>query len=110
MGLDIGLFRVEQAQHSVNGQALDNVDEFTAAVVAASWVALGILVRQDGALGGKDGWTGVILRGDHLQAELLTLALTLDRLPDFGVILLEQVHNSLHCTVSGRAGKSLSFP
>ena len=56
---------------ALDGQALDDVDELAAAVVAAAGIALGVLVGQHRALGGQDGGAGVVLRGDHLQAVLL---------------------------------------
>ena len=58
---------------------LGDIDELAAAVVALAGVALGVLVRQARALRGHHRGAGVVLGGDHLQAELLPLALALNR-------------------------------
>ena len=44
MGLDVGVLRAEQASGSLDGQLLDHIDVFAAAVVAPARIAFGILV------------------------------------------------------------------
>jgi hypothetical protein len=71
VGLHIGELRAEQFLHAGDGQVLGDVDVLAAAVVAAARVALGILVRQDRALGFEHGAGGEVLGGDHLEGVAL---------------------------------------
>ncbi|MNW67505.1 hypothetical protein D3C74_460960 [compost metagenome] len=80
MRLDVGEVRAEQFLDALDGQGLDDVDFFAAAVVAAARVAFGVLVGQHRALGLHDGLGGVVLRGDHFQAALLAGQFSVDAL------------------------------
>ena len=74
-GLDVRVLRAEEVLRAGNGEFLDGIDVFTAAVVARSGIALGVLVRQDRALCLEDRRRDVVLRGDHVEGPLLALAL-----------------------------------
>lgn len=80
----------EQVLDPVDGQLLDDVDVFTAAVVAAPRVALGVLVGEHRALGLHDGGRGEVLRGDHFQRRLLAVQLGVDRGGDVRVEVAER--------------------
>lgn len=80
----------EQVLDPVDGQLLDDVHVFTAAVVAAAGVALGVLVREDRSLGLHDGGRGEVLRRDHLQRRLLAVQLGVDGGGDVRVELSER--------------------
>src|SRR5207244_52853 len=65
-----------------------------AAVIAPARITLRILVGQDRTLGRQHRGAGVVFGGNHLQALLLASAFLLNRLPDLGVDLLENIHPS----------------
>jgi hypothetical protein len=73
--LHVGVLGTEEPGQPVDGQLLDDVDVLAAAVVAPARVALGVLVRQDRALGLHDGDRREVLAGDHLQRRLLPVQL-----------------------------------
>ena len=79
VGLNIGELGAEQRLDPIDGELFDYVDVLTASVVAASRVALGVLVRQDRTLGVHDRDGREVLRGDHLQRVLLAGQLRGDR-------------------------------
>ena len=71
--LDICISRVVELARSFDGQLLGDVDEFAAAVVAPTGIALGVLVGQLRALGFEHARRSVILRGDQLDVIFLAL-------------------------------------
>ncbi|MCY1403791.1 hypothetical protein D9M71_189850 [compost metagenome] len=85
--LDVGVIGAEQFLGAVDGQLLDHVDVFAAAVVALAWVAFGVLVGQHGALGFHDGWAGVVFRSDQLDVLFLALSFLLHGGKEIGVVL-----------------------
>jgi hypothetical protein len=89
VGLDVRVVRAEERLRPVDRELLDDVDVLAAAVVAAAGVALGVLVRQHGALGLEDRARHEVLRGDHLQRVLLALELVRDGGGDLGIDLRE---------------------
>ncbi len=91
-GCTLACVGAEELLHAVDGERLGDVDELAAAVVALAGVALGVLVRQARPLRGHDGRAGVVLAGDHLEAELLPLPLALNRGKHLGIGLLKKVH------------------
>ncbi|KUL43182.1 hypothetical protein ADL28_43075 [Streptomyces violaceusniger] len=90
MRLHVRRLGAEQLLHPGDGQPLDDIDVFTAAVVAAAGVALGVLVGQDRALGLHDGGRGEVLRGDHLEGRPLAVQFGADRGGDLRVQLAER--------------------
>ena len=71
MRLHVGELAGEQPLCPVDGELLGHIDIHAAAVIAPTWIALGVLVGQHGALrfqhrGGDD-----ILAGNQLDAVLL---------------------------------------
>src|SRR5262249_52123905 len=60
VGLDFGGLGAEEAAAALDGQALGDVHELTAAVVATARVALGVLVGHLAALGGEHRRAGVV--------------------------------------------------
>ena len=87
VGLDIGPLGVEDGLGALDGQGLGDVDDLAASVVAATWVALRVLVGQDRALTLQDGPGNEVLRGDHLQGLALAGELTGEDLGDVRVEL-----------------------
>ena len=73
--LDVSVLGAEQLLGAVDRQLLDDVDMFAAAVVAAAWVTLGVLVGQHGTLRLEHAQRGEVLGRDHLQGGLLAVQL-----------------------------------
>ena len=87
MRLNIGPVGAEQLAGALDGQVLDHVHVFAAAVVTLTRVALGVLVGEHGALGFHGPGRGVVLGGDQLDVLFLALALGVDGGLDFRVEL-----------------------
>jgi hypothetical protein len=85
VGLDVRGLGAEQRLDPVDRQLLDDVDVLTPAVVALARVALGVLVREHGALRLHHRERREVLRGDHLERGLLTLQLLVERRGDLRV-------------------------
>ena len=75
--LDVGVVGAEQLLGAVDGQLLDHVDVFAAAIVALVGIAFGVLVGQHAALGFHDRRAGVVFRSDQLDVIFLTLGFLL---------------------------------
>ena len=71
IGLNIRETGPEQLLGALDGQVLDDVDVFAAAIIALAGVALGIFVGQDRALGLKHSLGHDVFRGDQLDLVLL---------------------------------------
>ena len=76
--LHIGVLGAEQLLGPVNGQLLDHVHVFAAAVPALLRIAFGVFVGQHRALRLHHGRAGEVLAGDQFDVLLLALALVLD--------------------------------
>ena len=86
MRLDVDVLRArEQGERPLLGEPLRDVDVLAAAVVALAGQALGVLVRQPGALRLHDRAEGIVLRGDELDLVVLAAALPLHRRPQVRV-------------------------
>ena len=70
--MDIGVVGAEQGLDAFNGQHLDLVDVFAAAVVAFTGVALGIFVGEHRALRLYYARAGVVFRGNQLDVLFLS--------------------------------------
>ena len=77
------------------GEALGDVDELAAAVVALAGQALGVLVRQPAALGLHHGGGRVVLARDQLDLVVLAAALALHRGPELGVDARRSGHQAV---------------
>ena len=75
MGLDIGMFRSEEAAGPIPGQIFSFVHHFAATVIAAARVAFRILVGKDRALGFQYSGAYKVLRGNQLDIVILALQL-----------------------------------
>ena len=69
--LDVGVLRAEELLGAVDGELLDDVDVFAAAIPAAAGVALGVFVGEHGALRLHHGGRGEVFRGDQLDVVAL---------------------------------------
>ena len=93
VGLDVGVLGAEKLFGAVDGQGFHHVHVLAAAVVAATGVALGILVVHDAGLGFEDGLAGVVFGGDEDDAVALAGVFQFNSAKDIRVLLGEQGHN-----------------
>ena len=91
MGLHVGVLGTEELLGAVDRELLDHVDILAAAVIAAAGIAFGIFVGKKRAGCLKHGLGDDVLRSDQLDLVLLTIVLFLDRIPDFGIGLLQML-------------------
>ncbi len=77
----------EQLLRPGDADLLGDVDHLAAAVVPATGVALGVLVRQRRAQRGQHGRTGEVLAGDQLQTAAQAVELAGQHARDLGVLL-----------------------
>ena len=77
VGLNVGMLGSEKLLGTFDRESLDDIDMLTPAIPAASWITLGVLVGEAGALGLHDGLAGEVLRGDEL--DVLELAMMFGR-------------------------------
>ncbi len=86
--LDVDVFGArEEGEGAFLGEALGDVDELTATVVALAGQALGVLVREPRALGLHDRRERVVLARDQLDLVVLATQLALHRRPQVGIDL-----------------------
>ncbi len=69
--LHVRMVGLEQRFRPSDGQALDDIHVLAAAVIAASWVAFGVLVREDGTSGFENRAADEVFRRDELEARRL---------------------------------------
>ena len=91
MRLDIGKGAAEEPLGAVDRQALGQIDELAAAVVATPRIALGILVGQDRALCLQNRARDDVLAGDQLDLELLAFFFSIDCSGDLRISLQQCV-------------------
>ena len=75
----------EQPAGAIDRQFLRDIDELTAAVIAAARIAFGIFVGQHRALRLQNGARDDVLRGDQLDFIALATELQFDRARDFRI-------------------------
>ena len=85
MRLHVRVLGAEELLRAVDRELLDLVHDLAAAVVAASWIALGVLVRGHGADRLEHARPGEVLRRDQLDLASLPLQLALEQVGDLGV-------------------------
>ena len=95
MGLDVGVVCAEEFLGAVYGELFYDVDEFAAAVVAPSGVALGVFVGEDGPLGLEDCAAGVVFGRDEVDVLALPSYFALDGVGYAGVAVVEGGHLGL---------------
>ena len=76
--LYVGKLSAEQSLSAVTRQIFDDIDVLTSTVVAATWVALCVLVGKDGTLCLQDCTRNKVLRRNHLQGIALTSNFTVN--------------------------------
>ena len=87
--LHVRVLGAEQRLRALDGERLGDVDVLAAAVVAAAGVALGVLVREHGALRLQHRDGNEVLARDHLEVVALATELELEHLGDLGIDLGE---------------------
>ena len=85
VGLHVRGFGAEEFLRAVDRELFHLVDEFAAVVVALARIAFGVLVGQDGALGGADGRAREVFGGDELDAVELAVGFLVDQRGDLRV-------------------------
>ena len=90
------LVGAEQLPGAVDGQLLDLVDVFAAAVVALARIALGIFVGQAAALRLHDPLAGVVLRGNQFEMVFLAGLFGVHRGEQFVVVAADLVMLAEH--------------
>ena len=86
VGLDVREVRAEQLFGAVNRDVLDQIDTFTAAVIALAGIAFGIFVGQHAAHGRHNGRGNDIFAGNQFQISALAGKFFVHRLADSRVI------------------------
>ena len=86
VGLDVRVLRAEELLGPLARDVLDDVDVRTAAVVAFSGVALGVLVGEDAARREEHGLRDDVFGGDELDVVLLAFELAVTGRGDLGII------------------------
>ena len=69
--LHVGVLGAKERLRAVDGQLLDAIHEFAAAVVALARIALGVLVGEDRAHRFEHGFGNKIFRRNQLEASAL---------------------------------------
>jgi hypothetical protein len=87
MRLHVGVLRAKERLGTCNRGLLDDVDKLTAAVVPATRVPFGILVREDRAGGVENGAAHEVFRCDELEAAVLAVELVPGGVGDFRIEL-----------------------
>ena len=107
--LDVDIVRADKNfLRARNRKGLRNIDELASTVVAATRVALGVLVGQDRSLRFKNRARNKVLRGDHFQRALLAFQFLIQNRLDFRVELaqwqiVERIHLQSFCESGGHA-------
>jgi hypothetical protein len=86
VGLHVGVLSAEDLFGAVAGEVLDHVGVLASTVVAASRIAFGVLVGEDGACGFEHGAADEVFRGNHLKAFVLAADFGVNGGGDFGVV------------------------
>ena len=89
VGLDVDVLAAEDLFGAIAGKVLDDIGVLATAIVAAAWVALSILVGEDGAGRLEHCFGDKVLAGDHLQPLVLAEGFVVKGGGDFGVGLGE---------------------
>ena len=85
VGLHVRGFGAEEFLRAVDRELFHFVHKFAAVVVALARIAFGVLVGQDGALGGADRRAREVLGGDQLDAVELAVGFLVDQGGDLRV-------------------------
>ena len=86
VGLDIGKACAEQLFCARNGDVLDHIHAFAAAVIALARIALGVLIGQHAAHGRHNGGGNDVFAGNQLQVAPLAIELCLHGVADLFVM------------------------
>ena len=102
VGLHVGMLGPEQLLRPVDRQLLSDVDELAGAIVAASRVALRVLVRERGALRFEHRATRVVLRCDEHDVPALPVRLLPYGLRNLRVTFHQHAHGNTPRSRCGR--------
>lgn len=91
VGLDVGVFGIEQRPGPVHGDPLGEVDDLAAAVVPGPGIALRVLVGERRAERGQHGGRGEVLGGDQLERRRLPLRFPEQDLGQLGVLPAQDI-------------------
>ena len=96
MRLHVDMLRPEELLAPLDGQPLDDIDEFAPPVVSCARVPLGVLVGHDAPLGLQDSLADEVFRGDHFEFSCLSPGLLPDGLRDLRVGLHQIGHGWMY--------------
>src|SRR5437867_5881886 len=96
MRLNIDVFGAKKFSGALDCKVLDDIDELASAVVPATGVSLGVLVREYGTRRFEYSAIGEIFRCDQLQSLGLAPFFVFDRSMDLGIKFLEGGMNAVH--------------
>ena len=91
--LHVGELRSKKLLRTVDRELLDDIDELAAAIVTLTWIAFGILVRQHAAGCLHHCGARIVFTRDHFEAVGLALDLVGNRLPNIGVVFLDEIRH-----------------
>ena len=101
MRLDVRIVTAEELLGSLDGEGLELVDDFAAAVVTLARITFGIFIGQDRAHRQNDGFGNDVFRGDQFDVAALSVVLFEDAFPYFRVGGSDGFHDVLdHVSVS----------
>ena len=92
VGLHVGVLGAKNFTHTFDGQILDLIDTFAAAVIALARIALCILIGEHRTHRRHNSFADDVLRCDQLNVARLTVVLRLNQTAEFGVIRLYKFH------------------
>ena len=93
--LDVGVLGTEKLLGAVDGELLDDIDVFAAAIPAAAGIAFGVFVGEHRSLRLHHGGRGEVFRGDELDVVALAVLLGGDGVVDRGIGLLDAAAGGL---------------
>jgi hypothetical protein len=91
MRLHVGVGRAKEALGAFDGEALGDVDELAAAVIALTRVALGVLIGEHRALNLENGARHKVFARNHLESVALTAQLTREHGGNLGINNVERI-------------------
>src|SRR5262245_29708608 len=78
MRLDVRVFGAKQLLGTIDCRLLHNIGPFAASVVTLTWIALGVLVGEDGTHRFENGFTDEVFGGDQFKSICLSRYFVVD--------------------------------
>src|SRR5678816_2132965 len=100
MRLHVCMVDAKEFLGAFDRERLNDICKLAATVVAASGIALGVLVGENGSRSLEHAFVGKVFGRDHFQAGFLAAFFVLNGVEDFGIDLPERSINAVHRTSS----------